>query len=298
MNFSQRKPEWLRVRRLAVGERASSVLNTLAGHSLNTVCSSASCPNKGTCFAEGTATFMILGDVCTRACRFCDVTSGRPGAADPEEPMRLARAAAEMKLRYVVITSVCRDDLPDEGAGHFARSVKALRDGIGGVRVEVLTPDFSGRQACLSAVLEARPDVFNHNLETVERLTPKVRSKALYRRSLDVLEVAKRLAPGIPTKSGLMVGLGETRDEVREALAHLAGAGVERLTIGQYLRPSPRHLPVARYLEPEEFREMAQEARAAGIEGVLSGPLVRSSYHASALGADAAGGFAGLSAGS
>lgn len=283
MGAVQRKPEWLRVHRLAVGDRASSVLATLAENSLHTVCSSALCPNKGACFAEGTATYMILGDVCTRACRFCDVKSGRPGPIDPEEPGRLAGAAAQMGLKYVVVTSVCRDDLPDEGALHFARTIEALRSHIEGVRVEVLTPDFSGREECLRTVLEARPDVFNHNLETVERLTPIVRSKARYLRSLGVLEKAKRLAPGVPSKSGLMAGLGETREEMRRAFADLARVGVERLTIGQYLQPSRSHIPADRYLEPKEFSEMAEEAKAAGIRAVLSGPLVRSSYHAASF---------------
>jgi lipoic acid synthetase len=284
MGVVRRKPEWLRVRRLAVGERASTILGALAEHRLHTVCSSALCPNKGACFAEGTATYMILGDVCTRACRFCDVKSGRPGPIDSEEPRRLAEAAAKMGLKYVVVTSVCRDDLPDEGALHFARTIEALRSRIEGVQVEVLTPDFSGRDGCLRTVLEARPDVFNHNLETVERLTPVVRSKAQYRRSLGVLEMAKRLGPGIPSKSGLMAGLGETREEMRRTFADLAGIGVERLTIGQYLQPSRRHIPADRFLEPAEFSEMADEAKAAGIPAVLSGPLVRSSYHAASFG--------------
>ena len=283
MGAVQKKPEWLRVRRLAVGERASSVLGALAEHDLHTVCTSALCPNKGACFAEGTATYMILGEVCTRSCRFCDVKSGRPGPVDPDEPARLAEAALQMGLKYVVVTSVCRDDLPDEGAIHFAHTVEALRGRIKGVRVEVLTPDFSGRDECLRTVLEAGPDVFNHNLETVERLTASVRSKAQYRRSLDVLAKAKRLVPSIPTKSGLMAGLGETREEMRQAFADLARTGVERLTIGQYLQPSRGHHPVVRYLEPSEFDEMAEEAKAAGIPAVLSGPLVRSSYHAAAL---------------
>ena len=283
MGAVTRKPEWLKIKRLAVGEKASSVLRALSDQGLHTVCSSASCPNKGTCFAEGTATYMILGDQCTRSCRFCGVQSGRPGPVDPGEPERLAEAAERMGLTYVVVTSVCRDDLHDEGARQFARTVEALRSRIPGVSVEVLTPDFSGREECLETVLRAGPDVFNHNLETVERLTPVVRSKARYRRSLQVLETAKRLAPGIPTKSGLMVGLGETREELRRSFLDLAGAGVERLTVGQYLQPSRRHLPVARYLEPAEFLEIEDEAKAAGIPAVLSGPLVRSSYHAAAF---------------
>jgi len=281
-----RKPEWLRdtIHRLAVGERASGVLAAVAGHSLHTVCTSARCPNKGSCFAEGTATFMILGEVCTRACRFCDVESGRPGPEDPTEPERLAAAAAAMGLRFAVVTSVARDDLPDEGAGAFARTIGALKARIPGVKVEVLTPDFSGREACLRTVLEAGPDVFNHNLETVRRLTDRIRSRARYDRSLQLLAASRVLAPAIPTKSGLMVGLGETREELRETFANLAEVAVERLTIGQYLQPSRRHHPVARYYEPAEFEELKAEAKAAGIRAVLAGPLVRSSYHAGQLG--------------
>lgn len=285
MEHGARKPEWFRdaIRRLAVGERASEVLATVADHSLNTVCTSARCPNKGTCFAEGTATFMILGEICTRACRFCDVESGHPGPEDPTEPQRLAEAAARMALRFAVVTSVCRDDLADEGAGAFARTIVALKARIPGVRVEVLTPDFSGRRECLNTVLDAGPDVLNHNLETVRRLTEKIRSRARYERSLGVLALSRSLAPGIPTKSGLMVGLGETREELREAFADLAAVGVERLTLGQYLQPSRRHHPVVRYYEPPEFDEMRAEAKAAGIRAVLAGPLVRSSYHAGQL---------------
>jgi lipoyl synthase len=279
-----KKPAWLRTPRLPVGERASAVLNAIAEHRLNTVCTSAACPNKGACFAEGTATFMILGSVCTRACRFCNVEAGHPVPPDAKEPIRVAESAALLGLKYVVVTSVTRDDLPDEGAGAFARTVSALRQRIPGVRVEVLTPDFSGREECLKKVLDSGPDVFNHNLETVERLTPAIRARARYRRSLEVLERSGTLAPGIPRKSGLMVGLGETREELAQAFRDLASVGVERLTVGQYLQPTRRHHPVARYYELPEFEEMATEAKAAGIHAVLSGPLVRSSYHAGALG--------------
>lgn len=275
-----RKPNWFKINRLAVGEKASSVLNAIAEHDLHTVCTSASCPNKGTCFAEGTATFMILGDVCTRACRFCNIYTGRPQGEDLEEGARLADAAAKMGLRFVVVTSVCRDDLPDEGAAAFARTIVSLKGAIPGVKVEVLTPDFSGREECLRTVLEAGPHVFNHNLETVERLTPRIRTKARYHRSLSVLKRVREMAPELPTKSGLMVGLGETRDEMRQAFGDLAAAGIGRLTIGQYLQPTRNHHPVIRYYEPEEFVEMRDEAKAAGIAAVLSGPLVRSSYHA------------------
>ena len=277
----ERKPTWFQTNRLAVGERASSVLRAIAENDLHTVCTSARCPNKGTCFAEGTATFMILGDVCTRACRFCDIASGRPKAGeDLGEADRLAAAAAAMKLRFVVVTSVCRDDLPDEGSGAFARTISALKARIPGVRIEVLVPDFSGRDECLGTVLDARPHVFNHNLETVERLTPRIRSRAQYHRSLRVLARVREMVPELPTKSGLMVGLGETREELRQAFGDLARAGVERLTIGQYLQPSRRHHPVIRYYRPEEFEDLSREAKAAGVRAVLSGPLVRSSYHA------------------
>jgi lipoic acid synthetase len=226
---------------------------------------------------------MILGDICTRACRFCHIRTGRPLQEDLQEGERLADAAARMGLKFVVVTSVCRDDLPDEGAGAFARTVRALRERIPEVRVEVLTPDFSGRRECLEVVLQARPHVFNHNLETVERLTPRIRSKARYHRSLSVLEMVRNMVPELPTKSGLMVGLGETRKELKQAWNDLAAVGVQRLTIGQYLQPTRNHHPVERYVEPEEFVEMREEARAAGIPAVLSGPLVRSSYHAGSL---------------
>lgn len=275
-----RKPDWFRIRRLAVGETASEVLKIIAENRLHTVCTSARCPNKGQCFAEGTATFMILGDVCTRACRFCDVRTGRPAPPDPLEPSRVAEAARRMGLTFVVVTSVARDDLPDEGASAFAETVRAVREGLPQARVEVLTPDFSGREELLERVLEAGPHVFNHNVETVERLTPRIRARATYRRSLGLLRAARRLRPEIPTKSGLMVGLGEGREELRQTFGDLAEAGVERLTIGQYLRPTLRHHPLARYYTPEEFAELREEARAAGIRAVLSGPLVRSSYHA------------------
>ena len=280
MRELRRKPDWFKIHRLAVGPRASGVLQAIARHDLHTVCTSAACPNKGACFSEGTATFMILGDVCTRACRFCNIDTGRPREDFLGEAERVAAAAAAMGLRFVVVTSVCRDDLADEGAGAFARTLLALKERIEGVRVEVLIPDFSGRIDCLRTVLEAGPDVLNHNLETVERLTPRIRSKAQYRRSLDILRSAGELAPKIPRKSGLMVGLGETRDELRASFTDLASVGVERLTIGQYLQPTRRHHPVVRYYPPEEFEEMRREAKAAGIRAVLSGPLVRSSYHA------------------
>ncbi len=276
----RRKPEWFKIKRLAVGGKASAVLNTIAANGLYTVCTSAACPNKGACFAEGTAAFMILGDVCTRACRFCNIATGTPSMEDPFEAERVAGAAAQMGLAFVVVTSVTRDDLPDEGASAFERTIRAVKRKLPASKVEVLTPDFSGREELLRIVLEAGPDVFNHNLETVRRLTPSIRTKANYERSLELLRSAKRFAPGIPTKSGLMVGLGEEREELIRAFQDLASAGVERLTIGQYLQPTLKHLPVVRYYETEEFEMLAAEARTVGIRGVLSGPLVRSSFHA------------------
>jgi lipoic acid synthetase len=278
-----RKPEWFKIQRLAVGERASAVMGEIARNGLHTVCTSAACPNKGACFAEGTATFMILGDVCTRACRFCNIATGRPAPPDGGEAERVAEAAERMGLRFVVVTSVARDDLPDEGAGAFADTIRAVRRRLIRSKVEVLTPDFSGREECLETVLRAAPDVFNHNVETVERLTPSIRAKATYRRSLDLLRASRRIAPEIPAKSGLMVGLGETRDELLRTFGDLASAGIERLTVGQYLQPTRRHHPVVRYYEPEEFEDLRSAARAAGIRAVLSGPLVRSSYHAGAM---------------
>jgi len=276
----ERKPAWFRVDTLPTGPKASRTLGIIARRGLHTVCTSAACPNRGTCFAEDTATFMILGDVCTRACRFCNIKTGVPLPVDVLEPERVAGAAEEMGLRFVVITSVTRDDLEDQGAGAFSETIAAVKKLIPGVGVEVLTPDFDGRRELIETVLEAQPDVFNHNVETVERLTPSVRARASYSNSLKVLETAKKLAPGIPTKSGLMVGLGENQDELLTTFRDLASVGVERLTIGQYLRPTMKHLAVERYYSPEEFDELAEEAGVAGVKAVLSGPLVRSSYHA------------------
>jgi len=280
MHTIRRKPAWLRTNRLAVGPEASRILNIIRSRGLHTVCTSASCPNKGTCFAEGTATFLILGPTCTRGCAFCDVDRGVPHPPDPNEPARVAEAAAAMDLRFVVITSVCRDDLPDEGADMFTRTIRAVRARLPEAGIEVLVPDFSGRETLLGQVLAADPNVFNHNIETVERLTPRIRVRAEYRRSLGVLASAKRVAPSIPTKSGLMVGLGENEADLDAAFADLAEVGVERLTIGQYLQPSRSHPPVRRYVPPEDFEALAERARDAGIPHVLSGPLVRSSYHA------------------
>jgi lipoic acid synthetase len=243
---------------------------------LRTVCQEARCPNAWECFARRTATFLILGDRCTRDCRFCNIASGPPRPVDPEEPRRVAEAAARLELDHVVVTAVTRDDLPDGGASHFAATIEAVRRRLPSAAIEVLVPDFGGDRAALAAVLAARPAVLNHNLETVARLYPLVRPQALYARSLALLAAVE----GIPAKSGIMLGLGESTAEVRQALRDLHRAGCRILTLGQYLRPSPRHLPVARYVPPEEFARLGDEARAMGFSQVASAPLVRSSYRA------------------
>jgi lipoic acid synthetase len=252
----------------------------LRERSLNTVCEEARCPNLGECFTRGTATFMLLGDRCTRRCGYCSVSTARPLPPDPEEPARVAEAAARMGLRYVVLTSVNRDDLADGGAAHFALTVRAVRSTLPGAGVEVLVPDFKGDREALRAVLEAEPEVFNHNIETVPRLFPRLRPQGRYDLSLEVLREAKRIRPGQATKSGLMVGLGERDEEIAPVLADLRAAGVDIVTIGQYLRPSREHEPVHRYLEPSAFREFEDEARAIGIPTVYSGVFVRSSFNA------------------
>jgi len=246
---------------------------------LETICESARCPNRSECWTRRTATFMILGDVCTRPCGFCAVKRGHPEAVAHDEPDRLAEACARLGLKHVVITSVTRDDLSDGGAEHFRRCVLAVRARTGAT-IEVLTPDFDGRPEAIEVVLAAEPEVFNHNLETVARLQQTVRRKSQYAVSLRVLELAKRIRPTVRTKSGLMLGLGETTEELLETLADLRAIGCDFLTLGQYLQPSPRHLPVERYLPPEEFDELGRLARALGFAEVASGPMVRSSYHA------------------
>jgi lipoic acid synthetase len=278
-----RKPDWIRIK-LAAPEAVGRVRAVLREAGLHSVCEEAACPNLSECFAQGTATFMVLGDLCTRRCPFCDVAHGRPLPPDPEEPARLAQAVARLQLRYVVVTSVDRDDLRDGGAGHFAACVAALRAAHPAIQVEILTPDFRGRmEPALDALAAAPPDVFNHNLETVPRLYRAVRPGADYQVSLDLLRRFSERLPGVPTKSGLMLGLGETLDEVRQTMADLRAHGCDLLTLGQYLQPSRAHLPVSRYVTPEEFAALAEEARAMGFRDVASGPLVRSSYGAEAL---------------
>jgi lipoic acid synthetase len=273
------KPDWLRVR-LPGGPSYLGLKRLMRQQSLHTVCEEAHCPNIGECWEAGTATFMILGDICTRACGFCAVTSGRPEALDLEEPIRVAQAVQSMRLAHAVITAVNRDDVPDGGSLVFANTIRAVRSASPSTTIEVLIPDFVGNWDALGTVMQARPEVLNHNIETVPRLYPVVRPKARYRRSLDLLRRAKELDAGVSTKSGIMLGLGESRDEIEGVLADLRAVACDILTVGQYLRPSPRHLQVDRYYRPEEFDEIADTARRFGFCHVEAGPLVRSSYHA------------------
>lgn len=279
MTVRERKPPWIRAH-WPGGERYTEIVALLRDSSLNTVCQEARCPNIGECFNRGTATFMILGDTCTRACGFCTVTSGRPGALDWAEPARLAATVERLQLNYVVITSVNRDDAPDGGAAIFAACIETVRARRPDCSVEVLIPDLMGDQAALDTVLAAQPTVLNHNVETVERLYPRVRHQARYARSLELLRRAAQHRPRIPTKTGFMLGLGERRDELSQLLRDLRAVDCDLLTIGQYLRPSPKHLPVERYIPPEEFDEIRAEALALGFRHVEAGPMVRSSYHA------------------
>lgn len=272
-----RRPRWLRVR-LPGGPEYAEVRRTLRRLGLHTVCVEAACPNLGECWGRRSLTLMILGDRCSRGCRFCNV-QGRPtGPPDPAEPERVAQALATLELRHAVVTSVTRDDLPDGGAAHWAATLRAVREVCPGLTMEALVPDFQGDKASVDVVLSARPDVFAHNLETVRRLTPAVRPRASYQRSLEVLRHAG--ARGALTKSGLMAGLGESLEELREALVDLREAGVQLVTVGQYLQPTRLHLPVARYLSPQEFDALGEYALALGFVHVAAGPLVRSSYHA------------------
>jgi lipoic acid synthetase len=276
------RPAWLRVRLRATPE-FERVQQLVEGQRLNTVCFSAACPNLGECWSRGTATFMIGGNTCTRACGFCDVATGRPGALDPGEPARVARAVAELGLRFAVVTAVARDDLADGGAGQMAATVRAIRERCLDTGIEVLIPDYKGREQDLRTVLDASPDVLNHNLETVERLQRSVRKAGRYARSLGLLARAAKLAPEIPTKSGIMLGLGETDLEIDQTLRDLRAHGVRLVTLGQYLRPSPDHLPVDRWVPPEAFEAWAERARELGFADAAAGPLVRSSYHADRL---------------
>ena len=273
------KPDWLRVR-FPTGGKYTELLTLIRDAGLNTVCEEAGCPNIGECWGRGTATFMILGDTCTRACGFCAVKTGRPGAVDLGEPARVAAATKKMGLNYAVITSVDRDDLADGGAGIFAETINRVRAESPGISIEVLIPDFLGDWAALATVLEAAPEVLNHNIETVPRLYGRVRPKAKYQRSLELLCEAKRLAPQSLTKSGLMVGLGESHEELLAVFRDLRDHEVDLLTVGQYLRPTEKHLPIERYYHPDEFAVLKEEASAMGFRRVESGPLVRSSYHA------------------
>jgi len=275
------KPEWIRVRAAAEGSRFTEIKRILREKRLHTVCEEASCPNIGECFGKGTATFMILGDLCTRRCPFCDVAHGRPLPPDPEEPAHLAQTIAALKLKYVVITSVDRDDLKDGGAGHFVDCIRAVRGQSPATRIEVLVPDFRGRLERALGVLDAAlPDVMNHNLETVPRLYRKARPGGNYPHSLKLLKDFKARHPQTPTKSGLMVGLGETDDEILEVMRDLRAHDVDMLTVGQYLQPSPHHLPVERFVHPDTFAMFEREAASLAFTHAAVGPMVRSSYHA------------------
>ena len=274
-----RKPPWIRVRAPS-GEGYARTARIVREGGLATVCQEASCPNIGECWSQGHATFMVMGEVCTRGCAFCNVATGRPDALDPFEPGRVARAVARLQLQHVVVTSVDRDDLADGGAGHIAQTVRAIRRQNPTTTIEVLTPDFLRKDGALELVLAARPDVFNHNLETVPALYPTVRPGARYFHSLRLLQRVKELDPERFTKSGLMVGLGESRGEVQQVMDDMRSAGVDFLTIGQYLQPTPKHHPVARFVPPDEFAALERTARAKGFLMVSASPLTRSSYHA------------------
>jgi lipoic acid synthetase len=275
----RRLPEWLKVP-MPGGPGFLDLRQKLRTAELNTVCEEAHCPNIGECWERKSATFMILGEVCTRACRYCAVTSGKPEGLDLEEPGRLGRTVEQLGLRYAVITSVDRDDLSDGGAWVFAESIRQIHQRLADCEIEVLIPDFQGNWNDLRTVLDAGPAVLNHNIETVRRVFTSVRAKGNYNLSLELLKISKESHPNIPTKSGIMVGLGETRDEITQTMADLRAADVDLLTVGQYLRPSPGHVEMDRFYHPREFKEIEQEGMALGFKYVASGPLVRSSYHA------------------
>ena len=279
---AQRKPEWIRMK-APDSTRYQEIKRVLRDNNLHTVCEEASCPNIGECFSGGTATFMILGDICTRRCPFCDVAHGKPLPPDVNEPENLARTIAQMKLRYVVITSVDRDDLLDGGAQHFVDCIKAVRAQSPDIKIEILVPDFRGRlDVAMKILSEAPPDVMNHNLETIPRLYKQARPGSDYQNSLNLLKKFNELYPHIPTKSGLMLGLGETDEEILQVMHDLRAHNVSMLTLGQYLQPSVHHLPVMRYVEPKIFEELRQKADEMGFNNTASGPMVRSSYHADA----------------
>jgi lipoic acid synthetase len=276
-----RKPEWIRVKAGSPSTRFYEIKNILREHKLHTVCEEASCPNIGECFGHGTATFMIMGDKCTRRCPFCDVGHGRPDPLDVNEPANLAKTIADLKLKYVVITSVDRDDLRDGGAGHFVECIRQVRERSPSTRIEILTPDFRGRMDRALEILKAAPpDVMNHNLETVPRLYKEARPGSDYQYSLNLLKRFKAFAPQVPTKSGLMLGLGETDEEILQVMRDMREHGIDMITIGQYLAPSNHHLPVRRYVHPDTFKMFEDEARKMGFTHAAVGPLVRSSYHA------------------
>ncbi len=274
----KRLPDWFR-RSIPVIS-AEKTHDVLAEYRLNTVCESALCPNRSECYSHKTATFMILGNVCTRRCGFCAIDSGRPQTVEADEPLRVAKAAAALGLQYVVVTSVARDEMPDEGAGHFAETISALKLEIPGAKVEVLTPDFHARRELIARVVEAGPSVYNHNLETVERLQKKVRPQASYERSLQVLQTVRDLSADVTVKSGLMLGLGETREEIFEAAQDLRSSGCQILTLGQYLSPSSEHLPIEAFISPQEFSDLRAWLLPLGFKEIFAGPNVRSSYHA------------------
>jgi lipoic acid synthetase len=274
-----RKPDWLKIK-IQTNEHFNELKSMMRERKLNSVCEEAKCPNIYECWSNRTATFMILGKICTRACRFCAVTSGLPSELDLAEPEHVAQSVLDMGLKHVVITSVARDDLADEGSAVFAQTIHAVRRLNPLTGIEVLIPDFSGRKELLQNVLDAKPDILNHNMETVERLSDQVRAKAKYRRSLALLRNAKDITPGQKTKSGIMLGLGETKDEILQTMRDLRAVDCNILTVGQYLQPTEKHLPIRKYYTPDEFLEIKQEGMAMGFSHVESGPLVRSSYHA------------------
>lgn len=275
----QPKPDWIKIK-LTTGDNYKEIKNMMRSKTLHTVCEEARCPNIYECWANRTATFMILGDICTRACRFCAVNTGLPTELDLQEPERVAEAAEQMNLRHCVVTSVARDDLKDGGAYIFAETVKAIRKRLPLCSVEVLIPDFMGSEESLKIVMDVKPDILNHNIETVERLSDRVRAKAKYARSLELLKNAKAMQPDIPTKSSIMLGVGEEWDEILKSMDDLRAVDCDIMTIGQYLQPSPKHLKVEKYYTPEEFALLKEEGMKRGFSHVESGPLVRSSYHA------------------